>query len=222
MSDRKVFTAFKGEVFGGLSRLFKALSNPGRLEILELLSQGEKSVDGIVQGTGMSVANTSQHLQLLKSNNIVRSRKEGHYVYYSLISDEFLSLYLQMTKYALKEIDELEKLVHARRDGFQTQDAVSLDELEKMVKAGNVLLLDLRPAEEYLSGHISGAQSVPMEELVAGLKEIGREKEIVAYCRGPFCLLADEAVSILRGSGYAARRLEAGYPAWKVRAFSPS
>ena len=209
--------AYKEEIFVGLSRLFKALSNPGRLEIIELLSQGEKSVEGLVKGTGLSIANTSQHLQLLKNNNIVRSRKEGHYVYYSLISDEFLSLYLQMTKYAVAEIAELESRINNHRVSFAAQDAIRLEELERMLEAGNVLLLDLRPASEYESGHINGARSLPMEDLLASLRSLTREKEIVAYCRGPFCLLADEAVRILKENGFSARRLEAGYPAWKVR-----
>ena len=209
--------AYKEEIFDGLSRLFKALSNPGRLEIIELLSQGEKSVEGMVQGTGMSVANTSQHLQLLKGNNIVKSRKVGHYVYYSLVSDEFLSLYLQMTKYAVEEIAELERRINRQLEGFVAQDAVGLDELEEMLKAGNVLLLDLRSASEYGSGHIPGACSLPLEELRTSLRTLNREQEIVAYCRGPFCLLADEAVRILKENGYSARRLEAGYPGWKVR-----
>ena len=217
MTRRVESGAYKEEIFDGLSRLFKALSNPGRLEIIELLSQGEKSVEGMVQGTGMSVANTSQHLQLLKGNNIVKSRKVGHYVYYSLVSDEFLSLYLQMTKYAVEEIAELERRINRQLEGFVAQDAVGLDELEEMLKAGNVLLLDLRSASEYGSGHIPGAFSLPLEELRTSLRTLNREQEIVAYCRGPFCLLADEAVRILKENGYSARRLEAGYPGWKVR-----
>ena len=217
MTRQTETSAYKEEIFEGLSRLFKALSNPGRLEIIELLSQGEKSVEGLVQGTGMSLANTSQHLQLLKNNNIVRSRKEGHYVYSSLISDEFLSLYLRMTKYAVAEIAELESRINRQHDSFVAQDAVQLEELERMLEAGNVLLLDLRPTSEYESGHITGARSIPMEDLLASLRSLTREKEIVAYCRGPFCLLADEAVRILKENGFSARRLEAGYPAWKVR-----
>ncbi len=209
--------AHKEEIFVGLSRLFKALSNPGRLEIIELLSQGEKSVEGLVKGTGLSIANTSQHLQLLKNNNIVRSRKEGHYVYYSLISDEFLSLYLQMTKYAVEEIAELQRRIDRQREGFISKDAVGLDELEQMLEEGNVLLLDLRPTAEYGFGHITGARSIPMEELKVSLRTLNREIEIVAYCRGPFCLLADEAVRILKENGFSARRLESGYPDWKVR-----
>ena len=208
---------FKNAIFDGLSKLLKALSNPYRLEIIEILSQGEKSVEGIVQATGMSVANASQHLQVMKNNNIVKSRKEGHYVYYSLINDEFISLYQHITKYAINEIAELERIISRQREDNNAQNAVSLGEMEQMIKAGNVLLLDVRPSAEYEFGHITGAVSVPMSELIDNLKIIAKEKEIIAYCRGPFCALADEAVKILSGLGYKARRLDEGYPEWKMK-----
>jgi len=208
---------FKNAIFDGLSKLLKALSNPYRLEIIEILSQGEKSVEGIVQATGMSIANASQHLQVMKNNNIVKSRKDGHYVYYSLINDEFISLYQHITKYAINEIAELERIISRQREDNNAQNAVSLGEMEQMIKAGNVLLLDVRPSVEYEFGHITGAVSVPMSELIDNLKIIAKEKEIIAYCRGPFCALADEAVKILSGLGYKARRLDEGYPEWKMK-----
>lgn len=213
MKDRE----FKNAIFDGLSKLLKALSNPYRLEIIEILSQGEKSVEGIVQATGMSIANASQHLQVMKNNNIVKSRKDGHYVYYSLINDEFISLYQHITKYAINEIAELERIISRQREDNNAQNAVSLGEMEQMIKAGNVLLLDVRPSVEYEFGHITGAVSVPMSELIDNLKIIAKEKEIIAYCRGPFCALADEAVKILSGLGYKARRLDEGYPEWKMK-----
>lgn len=208
---------FKNAIFDGLSKLLKALSNPYRLEIIEILSQGEKSVEGIVQATGMSIANASQHLQVMKNNNIVKSHKEGHYVYYSLINDEFISLYQHITKYAINEIAELERIISRQREDNNAQNAVSLGEMEQMIKAGNVLLLDVRPSAEYEFGHITGAVSVPMDELIDNLKIIAKEKEIIAYCRGPFCALADEAVKILSQLGYKARRLDEGYPEWKMK-----
>lgn len=213
MKDRE----FKNAIFDGLSKLLKAISNPYRLEIIEILSQGEKSVEGIVLATGMSIANASQHLQVMKNNNIVKSRKEGHYVYYSLINDEFISLYQHITKYAVNEIAELERIISRQREDNNAQNAVSLGELELMINAGNVLLLDVRPSAEYEFGHITGAVSVPMNELIDNLKNIAIGKEIVAYCRGPFCALADEAVKILSGLGYKARRLDEGYPEWKMK-----
>ena len=208
---------FKDAMYDGLSKVLKALSNPFRLEIIEMLSQGEKSVEGIVQTTNLSIANASQHLQVLKNNNIVKSRKEGHYVYYSLISDDFLSLYQHVIKYAVKEIAELEKIMNRQREDNNSQNAVRLGELEQMIEAENILLLDVRPSNEFEFGHITGAVSIPMSELMASLKSIAIDKAIIAYCRGPFCVLADEAVKLLKEQGYQVRRLDEGYPEWKMK-----
>ena len=208
---------FKDAMYDGLSKLLKALSNPFRLEIIEMLSQGEKSVEGIVQTTNLSIANASQHLQVLKNNNIVKSRKDGHYVYYSLVNDEFLSVYQHIIKYAVSEIAELERIMNRQREDNKSLNAVSLGELEKMVKSENVLLLDVRPSIEYEFGHITGSISVPMNELMGKLKNLSKDKEIIAYCRGPFCVLADEAVKLLSEQGYNVRRLDEGYPEWKMK-----
>ncbi|MFA5820251.1 MAG: metalloregulator ArsR/SmtB family transcription factor [Bacteroidales bacterium] len=208
---------FKDAMYHGLAKLLKALSNSFRLEIIEMLSQGEKSVEGIVQTTSLTFANASQHLQVLKNNNIVKSRKEKQYVYYSLINDEFLSLYQHVMKYAVQEIAELEKTLNRHREDNKALNAVSLDELETMLQNENVLLMDVRPEIEYEFGHITGAISVPMNELMAKLKNISMDKEIVAYCRGPFCVLADEAVKILHENGFKVRRLDEGYPEWKMK-----
>ena len=208
---------FKDAMYDGLSKLLKALSNPARLEIIEMLSQGEKSVEGIVQTTNLSIANASQHLQVLKNNNIVKSRKEGHYVFYSLISDDFLSVYQHVVKYAVKEIAELEKILNRQREDNKALNAVSIDDLESMIRNENVLLLDVRPSVEFEFGHITGALSVPMNELMEQLKNIKKDKDIIAYCRGPFCVLADEAVKILSEHGYNVRRLDEGYPEWKMK-----
>ena len=208
---------FKDAMYDGLSKLLKALSNPFRLEIIEMLSQGEKSVEGIVQATNLNFANASQHLQVLKNNNIVKSRKEKQYVYYSLVNNAFLSLYQQITKYAIHEIAELEKIMNRQREDNKALNAVNLDELETMIGNDDVLLLDVRPSVEFEFGHITGAISVPMNELMAQLKDIPLDKEIIAYCRGPFCVLADEAVKLLNEKGYHVRRLDEGYPEWKMK-----
>lgn len=208
---------FKDAMYDGLSKLLKALSNPFRLEIIEMLSQGEKSVEGIVQTTNLNFANASQHLQVLKNNNIVKSRKEKQYVFYSLVNSEFLSLYQHITKYAIHEIAELEKIMNRQREDNKSLNAVNLDELETMIGNENVLLLDVRPSAEFEFGHITGAVSIPMNELVAQLKDIPLDKEIIAYCRGPFCVLADEAVKLLNEKGYHVRRLDEGYPEWKMK-----
>lgn len=208
---------FKDAMYDGLAKMLKAISNPYRLEIIEMLSQGEKSVEGIVQSTSLTIANASQHLQVLKNNNIVKARKEKQYVYYSIINDDFLSVYQHVIRYGSQEIAELEKIMNRQREDNNAQNAVSLGELEQMIEAGNVLLLDVRPLVEYEFGHITGAISVPMNELMANLKEIAKEKEIIAYCRGPFCVLADEAVKLLKEQGFQVRRLDEGYPEWKMK-----
>ena len=208
---------FKDAMYDGLAKMLKAISNPYRLEIIEMLSQGEKSVEGIVQSTTLTIANASQHLQVLKNNNIVKARKEKQYVYYSLINDDFLSVYQHVIRYGSQEIAELEKIMNRQREDNNAQNAVSLGELEQMIEAGNVLLLDVRPLVEYEFGHITGAISLPMKELMANLKDIAKEKEIIAYCRGPFCVLADEAVKLLKEQGFQVRRLDEGYPEWKMK-----
>jgi rhodanese-related sulfurtransferase/DNA-binding transcriptional ArsR family regulator len=209
--------AFKDAIYSGLAKLMKALANPARLEIIEMLSQGEKSVEGIVQTTGLTIANASQHLQVLKSSNILKSRKVGHYVYYSLTNDEILNLYQQISKYAINEIAELEKVLNTQRSNNSSIDAVSLDELNNYTKNNHVLLLDVRPSVEYEFGHITGAVSVPMNELMEKLNQLPVDKEIIAYCRGPFCVLADEAVKLLNEKGYKVRRLDEGYPEWRLK-----
>jgi rhodanese-related sulfurtransferase/predicted transcriptional regulator len=208
---------FKDAMYDGLAKLMKALANPARLEIIEMLSQGEKSVEGVVAATNLTVANASQHLQVLKNNNIVKSRKEGHYVYYSLINSDFVALYQHISKYAVTEIAELEKTLNRQREDNKALNSVSLDELETMIHNKNVLLMDVRPSAEYEFDHITGAVSVPMKELLCCLKDFSKEQEIIAYCRGPFCVLADEAVKVLTENGFKVRRLDEGYPEWKMR-----
>lgn len=207
---------FKDAMYDGLAKLMKALANPARLEIIEMLSQGEKSVEGVVAATNLTVANASQHLQVLKNNNIVKSRKEGHYVYYSLVNDELLVLYQHITNYAVSEIAELEKTLNRQREDNHASNSVSLDELETMIHKRNVLLMDVRPSAEFELDHITGAISVPIKELLCCLKDFSKEQEIVAYCRGPFCVLADEAVKFLTENGFNVRRLDVGYPEWKI------
>ncbi len=208
---------FKDAMYDGIAKLLKALANPARLEIIEMLSQGEKSVEGIVQATNLNFANASQHLQVLKNNNIVKTRKEKQYVFYSLINIEFLALYQHIAKYAVSEIAELERTLNRQREDNHSLNSVNLDELESMINHENVLLMDVRPSVEYEFGHITGAVSISMDELLCCLKDFSKEKEIVAYCRGPFCVLADEAVRVLSEQGYKVRRLDEGYPEWKVK-----
>jgi len=208
---------FKDAMYDGLAKMLKSLANPARLEIIEMLSQGEKSVEGIVQTTNLNFANASQHLQVLKNNNIVKARKEKQYVFYSLVNNDFLSLYQHIARYAVSEIAELERIMNRQREDNKSLNAVGLHELETMINNENVLLLDVRPSTEYEFGHITGAVSMPMTDLLCCLKDFSKEKEIIAYCRGPFCVLADEAVKILSENGYKVRRLDEGYPEWKIK-----
>ncbi len=208
---------FKDAMYDGLAKLLKALASPARLEIIEMLSQGEKSVEGIVENTNLTFANASQHLQVLKNNNIVKFRKERQYVYYSLVNDEFLSVYQHIIKYAVSEIAELERTLLRQRNDNLSSNSVSLDELESMISNNHVLLLDVRPSDEFENGHISGATSVPMNDLLCCLKDFSKDLEIIAYCRGPFCVLADEAVKVLSENGFSVRRLDEGYPEWKLK-----
>lgn len=208
---------FKDAIYDGLSKLLKAMANPYRLEIIEMLSQGEKSVESLAQITNLSIANASQHLQVLKNNNIVKARKDGHYVNYSLVNDDFLGVYQHIIKYAISEVAELERIMNRQREDHKSLNAVTIEELENMIDKENVLLLDVRPSIEYDFGHITGAVSVPINELMQQLKSISKKQEIIAYCRGPFCVLADEAVRILSEQGYNVRRLDEGYPEWKIK-----
>ena len=188
--------AFKDRLYGQFARIGKALASPHRLEILELLAQGERTVESLAGEIGLSVANTSQHLQGLREAGLVESRKQGLYVHYRLA--------------------ELDRLV---RDHFTSRadaEAVAMGDLLKRARSGSVVILDTRPASEYVAGHIAGAISVPVDELQARLGKLPKSKEYVAYCRGPYCVYADRAVELLRKSGRKAKRMLDGYPEWKV------
>lgn len=207
---------FKGIIYSGIAKMLKALANPARLEIIEMLSQGEKNVEEVVEATNLTFANASQHLQVLKNNNLVKSRKEGHYAYYSLMNDEVLQLYQFVTKYAVNEIAELEKTLNRQRKNNEALNPVNINDLESLINSEHVVLMDVRPKVEYDMGHIDGAVSAPINNLLSCLKDFSKEKEIIAYCRGPFCVLADEAVRILHQKGFKVRRMHEGYPEWKL------
>ena len=213
MKDRE----YEDAIYSGLAKILKAIANPARLEIIELISQGEKCVEEIVSNTNLTVANASQHLQVLKNNNIVKTRREGHYIYYSIVNEEFLFVYQQIVKYAKQEVAELDKLLNKQRKEHHALNAVTLDELEMMMQNENIVLMDVRPALEYKFGHIPEAISLPVNDLLNRLKDLPKNKEIIAYCRGPFCALSDEAVKLLLENGFNAKRLDDGYPEWKIR-----
>lgn len=207
---------FKDKVYAVLANMIKAMANPHRLEIIDLLGQGEKSVEEIAAETNISIANASQHLQVLKAVYLVEIRRQGNFIYYRLAQEEIYKCWRTFRQFGLEHIAEMEKLVTDFREKRNSLEAVGIDELVSRMKSKNVILLDVRPADEFKNGHIPGAVSVPVKELPLKLKKLAKNKEYVAYCRGPFCVFADEAVQLLTKNGFRAKRLEVGFPDWKV------
>ncbi len=206
----------KKKLFENFARVAKALASANRLELLEALAQGERSVDGLAQASGMSVANTSNHLRIMREGGLVQSRKEGTQVIYSL-SDEKVSVLLADIRHvAERHLAEVERIV---QDNFNSRDKltpVRRDELLSLVKSGEAMVIDVRPSSEYDAGHIEGAVNIPLELLTQRLSKLPKDQEIVAYCRGPYCMMSFDAVDQLRQHGYRARRLEDGFPEWKT------
>jgi rhodanese-related sulfurtransferase/DNA-binding transcriptional ArsR family regulator len=207
---------FKDQLYEQFARIAKALANPHRLELIDLLAQGERTVEDLAREAALSIANASQHLQTLRAARLVDVRREGLYAFYYLSDDRVYKLWQVLRSLGetqLAEIDRIVKTFLHDRDGFE---AVGTDELISLYRDGNVVLLDVRPEEEYQAGHIPGARSVPVGKLESYLKELPTDKEVIAYCRGPYCVFSDEAVSLLRERGYKARRYERGLPDWRA------
>ncbi len=206
---------FKDQLFGQLARAAKALSSPRRLELVDLLGQGERSVEDLASLTGMSVANTSQHLQALRTALLVRPRREGLRAFYALSDDSVFRAWQAIRELGQRQSAEVDRLVTTYVAERESLESIAADELLRRIRNKEVIVLDVRPGLEYRAGHILGARSVPVKELQRRLAELPKRKEIVAYCRGPFCVYADEAVSLLKRKGYRARRLDTGFPDWK-------
>jgi rhodanese-related sulfurtransferase len=211
---------FKRELFSQFARVGKALSNGNRLELLEFLAQGERSVDQLSKVAGLTVANTSQHLQQLRHAGMVTCRKEGLKVYYSISSDDVIILLDALRAVAERHVTDVQHLVNTFLTVKDKLEPIPRAELLERVRDGLVTVLDVRPPEEYAAGHVPGAVNIPLQELEQRLAELGNQegenREIVAYCRGPHCVLAFDAVARLREKGLKARRLEDGYPEWKT------
>lgn len=207
---------FKDRLYGQFARIGKALSSPHRLEILELLAQGERTVDSLAGEIGLSLANTSQHLQVLRQAALVDSRKSGLYVSYRLADPEICALCTAIRTVAERRLADLERLVHEHFGDRSDVEPVPMPELLKRARSEHVVILDTRPPAEYAAGHIAGAISVPVADLQRRLRQLPKRKEYVAYCRGPYCVYADRAVEILRASGRRARRLLDGFPEWRA------
>ncbi len=208
---------FKDSIYEQLSRVGKAVSTPKRLELLDLLSQGPRTVEVLARESGITIANASQHLQVLRAARLVESEKHGLYVEYRLAGDEVASFFVALRGVAearLTEIDQLSRAYFTRRGSLEP---VASAELLRRVKFGEVTLLDVRPEAEYRAGHLVGALSMPVAELKARLEELPADREIVAYCRGPYCVMANDAVELLRKQGFTAHRLEKSVAELKAR-----
>ena len=210
---------FKDRLYGQFARIGKALSSPHRLEILELLAQGERTVDSLATEIGLSLANASQHLQALRQAALVERRKEGVYVSYRLADPAVIDLCTALRTVAEHRLADFERLVREHFGDRSDAEPVQMDELLKRARSENVVILDTRPATEYAAGHIAGAISVPVDDLQQRLRQLPKRKDYVAYCRGPYCVYADRAVEILRSNGRRARRLLEGFPEWRAAGF---
>jgi rhodanese-related sulfurtransferase/predicted transcriptional regulator len=206
----------KSSLYAQLARVALALGSPGRLQILEYVAQGERSVEALAKMSGLSVANTSKHLQALRQAGLVTSRKEGLRVYYLLAGDDVVTLVSALRAVAERRVAEVERLVKLWLAHRDQMEPVRAAELLERARKGLVTVLDVRPAEEYAAGHIPGAINVPPEKLESFLSRLPKRKEVVAYCRGPYCLMSFDAVDRLRQRGWRARRLENGLPEWRA------
>ena len=211
MGDR----AAKDALFDGFADVARALGNGRRAEIVDLLMQAERSVDEIAGECGQSVANTSQHLQQLLRTGLVRTRRDGNRIYYSLASDHVAQLWRVVREVAAEHVEELDDLAAAYLGDRSRLDIMTRDELAERLRAGDVVVLDVRPEPEFRTGHIAGALSIPVVELSRRLRQVPKGQQVVAYCRGPYCVYADDAVRLLRERGLNARRLDVGFPEWR-------
>ncbi|WJW76497.1 metalloregulator ArsR/SmtB family transcription factor [Thiohalobacter sp. IOR34] len=207
---------FKHDLFAQFARVGKALSNANRLELLEFLAQGERSVDELARVSGLTVANTSQHLQQLRQAGLVSSRKQGLKVYYRLSGEDVIALLDALRGVAERHVAEVNRLVESYLSVKDELEPVAREELLERARQGLVTVIDVRPPEEYAAGHVPGAINIPLAELESHLERLEPSQEIVAYCRGPHCVLAFDAVARLREKGLKARRLEDGLPEWRL------
>jgi rhodanese-related sulfurtransferase len=205
---------FKDQLYVQFARVGKALASPQRLELLDLLAQGERTVEDLAGEAALSIANASQHLRMLHQARLVESRKAGLYVYYRLADPSVFALWRALRTVGETQLAEIDRLVETYMHYPEDLEPLSREDLVRRLSEGDTVLLDVRPAREYRQGHIAGARSLPVEQLEARLRELDPTRAIVAYCRGPYCVFADEAVALLRANGFSARRYREGYPEW--------
>lgn len=206
----------KQTLFAQFAAVAKAAAHPHRLEILEQLAQGERNVEVLADRIRASIANTSQHLQQLRRAGLVTARRDGKFIFYCLADAPVLDLLASLRRIAERQSAEVERIVRSYFDNRDSLDAVSRTELLDRLKAGIVTLLDVRPEDEFALGHLPGAVNIPLGELKRRLADLDPDHEIVAYCRGPYCVLSYEAVALLRTRGFNIRRLEDGLPEWRA------
>lgn len=209
--------AFKDAIYEQLARIGKAASAPKRLELLDLLCQGPRTVEALAEQAGISVANTSQHLQVLRAARLVDAQKKGLYVEYRLADDDVGRFFVALRGLAESRLAEVEQVTRAYFDERGAMEAVPGAELLRRARGGEVTVLDVRPREEYRAGHFPGALSIPIDELRSRLKELPEDRDVVAYCRGPYCVMAVDAVALLRKKGFRAHRLEYGVADFRAR-----
>jgi DNA-binding transcriptional ArsR family regulator/rhodanese-related sulfurtransferase len=207
---------FKRELFGEFSRIAKALASPLRLELIYLLAQRERSVEDLSRELGLPIANVSQHLQALRRARLVEVRRDGLYAFYRLADPSVYRLYQALLEVGENRLAEVDRILEAYLEDRDSLEPVGAEELLRRLREGNVTLLDTRPEEEYRAGHIPGALSIPATELESRLTDLEPGQEVIAYCRGQYCLFSDEAVALLNARGYRARRLGPGLPDWRA------
>ena len=206
----------KRELYQSIAKVAQALASGNRLQLLEFMAQGERSVDALAAMSGVTVANTSQHLQALRRAGLVTARKEGQRVYYRVAGDDVVRLYDGLRVVAESRLAEVRQLVNEFLGDRGALEPVLAEELLARAKKGLVTVLDVRPREEFEAGHLPGAVNIPMDRLESELARLPKKREVVAYCRGPYCLMSFDAVLKLRQRGWKARRLNEGYPEWKA------
>jgi rhodanese-related sulfurtransferase len=207
---------FKDLIFQQFANIATAFSSPKRLEIIDLLIQGEKDVETLSKQISSEFANTSRHLQILKNARLVESRRDGVRIYYRITEERVFNCWKSLQLLSESRVAELKQVLKGFLEERNAADTISTDELLSRIKSNDVIIIDVRPDEEYKNGHIKGSVSFPLAELKDRLDEIPKDREVVAYCRGPYCVLAPEAISILRSKGFNAVRLENGLPEWKA------
>jgi rhodanese-related sulfurtransferase/biotin operon repressor len=208
--------AFKDAIYDEFARVAKALAHRHRIELIDLLAQAERSVEELAQETGLPIANISQHLQVLRGAQMVEIRRQGTHKFYRITDGSVFNIWRSMRAFGEKHVAEVERVVNTYLDEPDQLEPLNAQELKERIKDGEVVVLDVRPENEFQAGHIKGAISIPIDQLKRRLRELPQRKEIVAYCRGPYCVYAHEAVKKLSASGFKARRLASGFPDWRA------